>query len=435
MKQMTCELCGSTDLVKQDGMFVCQSCGCKYTVEEARKLMGGDGDAPVAAAAPAGSTTVKVDMSEKLTKLYQIARRARDDNNSENAAKYYDLILQEDPMSWEASFYTVYYQAMQTNIAGIENAAYKVRNCLGSVMGLIRDYVPEEDQASAVGQVATSVGSICQMLSNAAKSHYDGISSNIKSQYTQEYLDNVAAARDTLYTLGDLIEKTFTSQEVLEFAPLVWKMGIALHETILPRLANQAGNNRIIDGYVQKIGKYDPSYQNERKAESLKKEIADLDRQISGFRAASDIKFSTKGIRWFVLAFLILVFPSQVLGIGMGPFFTPFMNLLLGTALLIGGLIDLKKKITLGILWIVGGLFAGMFGYNMLTLVSANHLVFPMIPYSGYLCIALYIGRGIALGLQNRPTKAQLEANAKKVEELEAKKAKLDQELSELTVQ
>ena len=43
MKQMTCERCGSTDLVKQDGMFVCQSCGCKYTVEEARKLMGGDG--------------------------------------------------------------------------------------------------------------------------------------------------------------------------------------------------------------------------------------------------------------------------------------------------------------------------------------------------------------------------------------------------------
>ena len=35
MKQLTCEMCGSTDLLKQDGVFVCQSCGCKYSVEEA----------------------------------------------------------------------------------------------------------------------------------------------------------------------------------------------------------------------------------------------------------------------------------------------------------------------------------------------------------------------------------------------------------------
>lgn len=39
MKQLTCEMCGSTDLMKQDGIFVCQTCGCKYSVEEAKKLM------------------------------------------------------------------------------------------------------------------------------------------------------------------------------------------------------------------------------------------------------------------------------------------------------------------------------------------------------------------------------------------------------------
>ena len=39
MKQLTCEMCGSTDLIKQDGVFVCQTCGCKYSVEEAKKMM------------------------------------------------------------------------------------------------------------------------------------------------------------------------------------------------------------------------------------------------------------------------------------------------------------------------------------------------------------------------------------------------------------
>lgn len=36
---LTCELCGSTSFVKDEGVFVCQDCGCKYTLEEARNIM------------------------------------------------------------------------------------------------------------------------------------------------------------------------------------------------------------------------------------------------------------------------------------------------------------------------------------------------------------------------------------------------------------
>ena len=39
MKQLTCEMCGSTDLIKNEGVFVCQSCGCKYSLEEAKRMM------------------------------------------------------------------------------------------------------------------------------------------------------------------------------------------------------------------------------------------------------------------------------------------------------------------------------------------------------------------------------------------------------------
>ncbi len=37
---LTCELCGSTDFVKDGGLFVCQGCGTKYTLEEAQRIMG-----------------------------------------------------------------------------------------------------------------------------------------------------------------------------------------------------------------------------------------------------------------------------------------------------------------------------------------------------------------------------------------------------------
>ena len=39
MKAPVCDLCGSKEFTKEEGMFVCQSCGTKYTLEEAKKLV------------------------------------------------------------------------------------------------------------------------------------------------------------------------------------------------------------------------------------------------------------------------------------------------------------------------------------------------------------------------------------------------------------
>jgi len=44
MKKIVCEMCESTDFVKEDGLFVCQGCGCKYSMEEAKKMMKEVGD-------------------------------------------------------------------------------------------------------------------------------------------------------------------------------------------------------------------------------------------------------------------------------------------------------------------------------------------------------------------------------------------------------
>ena len=97
MKQLICEMCGSTDLIKQDGVFICQTCGTKYSVEEAKKMM-------VEGTVDVTGSTVKVDTSEELANLYQTARRARADNNGETAAKYYDMILVKDPTSGKHTF-------------------------------------------------------------------------------------------------------------------------------------------------------------------------------------------------------------------------------------------------------------------------------------------------------------------------------------------
>ncbi len=46
MKKIVCELCGESDFVKVDGMFECQVCGAKYTIEEAKHLFQDVDDEP-----------------------------------------------------------------------------------------------------------------------------------------------------------------------------------------------------------------------------------------------------------------------------------------------------------------------------------------------------------------------------------------------------
>lgn len=253
MKQLTCEMCGGTDLVKQDGMFVCQSCGTKYSVEEAKKMMI-EGTVDV-------TGTVKVDSSAELQNLYELARRAKTDNNSENAQKYYSQIIVKDPSSWEANFYTTYYQSMNCKIGEIGVAAVRVSNCEDTVFNLIKENVTDPDeQRKAVDEVAARLISISNMLFNAYKNHYDGISYQIKDRYVQEYANNCSAARDIVYNGGNWIVKIF-GDVYGDIAAACWKLGVKQHNTLNSVFQNKQMNADIIKEYNEKIAKYDSSYQ------------------------------------------------------------------------------------------------------------------------------------------------------------------------------
>ncbi len=131
MKQLTCEMCGSTELIKQDGFFVCQTCGCKYSVEEAKKMMI-EGTVEV-------QGTVKVDRSDNIEKFYQLARRAREDGDSETATKYYEMILLENPNSWEAAFYRLLFSTKNCTLAQMANKLYNFANSIESIFQLINE--------------------------------------------------------------------------------------------------------------------------------------------------------------------------------------------------------------------------------------------------------------------------------------------------------
>ena len=186
MKRLTCELCNSTNLIKTDGVFVCQSCGCKYTVEEAKKLMVDDGVEVQSVA-----MTNNID-ANKVSKLYEVARRARDNGNSSQAAKYYDLILQEEPSSWEAQFYSVYFSSLDCTIAGIDMAANDVANVIAPTFELIMEHEEDDDKRQEIiGELIQKTSDLCTVLFEAALSSYLQTSSDIKNRFTLEFNNRV----------------------------------------------------------------------------------------------------------------------------------------------------------------------------------------------------------------------------------------------------
>ena len=88
MKKLVCEMCGSADLLKKDGVFECQSCGTKYTVEEAKKMMV-EGVVQV-------EGKVKIDNSGQIDNYLKLAKNAYKASNNSEAESYANKIIEID---------------------------------------------------------------------------------------------------------------------------------------------------------------------------------------------------------------------------------------------------------------------------------------------------------------------------------------------------
>ena len=91
MTKIQCELCGSTDIMKEEGFFVCQHCGCKYSLEEARKMM-------IEGKVDVSGSTVKVDTSNELKGRFMLALDEYNDNRLRSADNAIEEIIKIDPM-------------------------------------------------------------------------------------------------------------------------------------------------------------------------------------------------------------------------------------------------------------------------------------------------------------------------------------------------
>ena len=233
---------------------MCQSCGTKYTVEEAKKMMV-EGTVDV-------KGTVKVDTSDELKNLYEIARRAKESNNSANAAKYYDMILVKDPNSWEANFYVTYFNAMSCKVGEIWKEASNVESSIKTVLELIKKGVTEkEEQRKILTEITEKLIDIGQMFYTASSNHF--------AQFTQaqgvpdECANNVYLAGKIGYTLGDSIVEIFGKEDYKDLIIKAWSHGIncndGAHQIYWTASGNRVEPNKAIAAsYRKKISDLDP---------------------------------------------------------------------------------------------------------------------------------------------------------------------------------
>lgn len=168
MKKLICEMCGGTDLVKQNGLFVCQHCGAKYSVEEARKIMV--------------EGTIKIDESDKIDNYYEMAENAYQSNNRLEAENYCNKIIEIDASHYKAWF-------LKGKSAGWLSSLYHVRieeaiNCFSKAI----DNAPENELSAVKKEVSAEAFSLLTELMRLCCENFAADPSDDNKNTTLKYL-------------------------------------------------------------------------------------------------------------------------------------------------------------------------------------------------------------------------------------------------------
>ena len=256
MKTLKCELCGSTDIVKQDGVFVCQQCGAKYSPEEAKQLMSENSDVEeVVEKAP----TKK---KKTLDELYSLARQAVKSDDRVAAETCYKSLQTKDPDNWEPAFYVSFYQLANCKLGERISALQSFNEGLCYIItDKVSDSCPDKESRKKAS---------IEIVEQTEK-HIDEIVKDANGLYPhvldQDELDETIKACVLCYiTLGDGLEMTFPNGEMKDYSVPLLKKAIKtfvdmLNVTGTASIAAQNGGvYRALPKQIDEIKKYEPSY-------------------------------------------------------------------------------------------------------------------------------------------------------------------------------
>ena len=199
-------------------------------------------------------------MTEELNNLYTLARRAKAAGDSEEAKKYYDMIVVQCPNDWESSFFSVYFGVIGCKISDITFSADRIQSAVKVTLQLIKDNLGDAKEISdAANTICIYVKTIAKLFSNAATNHYNGIAPSVKYQFDAVYYERVSACFCLEYNTGNWIID-YLGSEFKNLSVELWKEGITLNTNRFIYFYKQKQNKELISKYEAKIKQYEPSY-------------------------------------------------------------------------------------------------------------------------------------------------------------------------------
>lgn len=202
-------------------------------------------------------------MNEQALKYLKNARAAREEDNSEDAKKFYDMVRIEDPENGEAKFFYQYYSLYEGKNGELPTRFNSLTKVLKSSVRFVAESGDgEQEKMSIISSIVSSFVPMTWSLNRHMNSLTVGSGENRQlvipaKQIQGACIDGVIA----LYELGDIIEKYFKSADAKKLSALAWKEAVSLNQKWY---AYNYGKS--VEEYVAKIQKIEPDYVMPKKA-------------------------------------------------------------------------------------------------------------------------------------------------------------------------
>ena len=202
--------------------------------------------------------------NEQLEKYLKLARRAKEEDNTEDAKKYYDMVRTEDPDNVEARFFYSYYRLWD----GTKGESFgKYLDFCKTVSTIVRAVqetdAPDEFKKSLLVEIFNSIKGTPISITRIQKDLWQSASDSQKPKYNSQQKESSKVGIEMLYGFGDNIAKAFANDAgFTSIAVDSWKAGVALNQ----QYPYCGIDKTLSDKYIEKIKSADPSYTPPKKA-------------------------------------------------------------------------------------------------------------------------------------------------------------------------
>ena len=199
------------------------------------------------------------------TKYLKLARTARDENNGEDAKKFYDMVRVEDPENGEAKFFYQYYSLYEGKNIDIANRFIKLVNAIGSsIMMIAESSDSDADKLATVKAIVNAYVPMTWSINRYMNNLTVGSGSDRQRVLSASDINSACQTGVIgLYNLGDAIEKHFGDKpEAMTLAATAWKEGVSLQQ----KWYAYKYDGKTPEEYTAKIQKVEPDYVMPQKA-------------------------------------------------------------------------------------------------------------------------------------------------------------------------